>query len=170
MKSQRFVLVVSGMLAAALCVGALGCASNQEESSKQGDQQQSEQPSAPESATSEPESAKPAETKTPTSTEASASDEESQIEALIAKAKADDPYVADEVCLSCHGGTYEAVAQLTWDYGDSNPHGGTHGMGGMSCGQCHEKGNQKPTEDQNMCFDCHAWPREDESYLEFMDL
>ena len=39
----------------------------------------------------------------------------------IVNASPTDPYVSDEVCLSCHGGTYEAVAQLTDAYGDSNP-------------------------------------------------
>ena len=31
------------------------------------------------------------------------------LDEAIANAQPDDPYVADEVCLSCHGGTYEAV-------------------------------------------------------------
>ena len=31
-------------------------------------------------------------------------------------------YVSDEQCLSCHGGSYEALAEKTADYGDSNPH------------------------------------------------
>ena len=44
-----------------------------------------------------------------------------------------DPYVSNEVCLSCHGGTYEALAQITDSLGDSNPHAGTHGNSGLSC-------------------------------------
>ena len=31
-----------------------------------------------------------------------------------------DPYVSNEVCLSCHGGTYEALAQITDSLGDSS--------------------------------------------------
>ena len=95
---------------------------------------------------------------------------EFNLEEAIANAQPGDPFVADEVCLSCHGGTYEAIAQLTDHYGDSNPHGGTHGVGGMTCGQCHVDGQTVPTAEDNMCLDCHAWPREDESYIEYMDL
>lgn len=92
------------------------------------------------------------------------------IEEAIEQAEATDPYVADEVCLSCHGGTYQAVEQLTIDLKDSNPHGGTHGNGGMSCNGCHVSGQMKPTDDQNICLDCHIWPRDEQSYIEDMDL
>lgn len=30
-------------------------------------------------------------------------------------------YVSDEQCLSCHGGSFEALAETTADYGLSNP-------------------------------------------------
>lgn len=100
-----------------------------------------------------------------TTTEASV-----DLEKAIADAKAEDPYVADEVCLSCHGGTYEALAELTDDLGDSNPHAGTHGSGGISCNLCHTDGQTVPTDETNECLDCHDWPREDESYIEYMDL
>ena len=47
-------------------------------------------------------------------------------------------YVSDEQCLSCHGGSYEALAETTADYGLSNPHGSIHG-GPVSCVNCHTK-------------------------------
>lgn len=106
----------------------------------------------------------------PDSAEQASGQDALDLEEAIANANPEDPYVADEVCLSCHGKTYEALEDLTDEYGDSNPHGGTHGVGGMSCGQCHTDGQTKPTEDTNMCLNCHAWPRDDESYLEYMDL
>ena len=31
-------------------------------------------------------------------------------------------YVSDEQCLSCHGGSYEALAETTSSYEQSNPH------------------------------------------------
>lgn len=99
-----------------------------------------------------------------------ASSEDPALEDLIANASPDDPYVADEVCLSCHGGTYEAVAELTDEYGDSNPHAGAHGNGTMSCGSCHTDGKSKPTDENNYCLNCHNWPREEQAYVEYMDL
>jgi len=72
-----------------------------------------------------------------------------------------DPYVSDEACLSCHGGSYEAVAELTADYGDSNPHDSVHG-GYLSCNVCHSKGSEVT---QNECMTCHDWPRDMQSTL-----
>ena len=92
------------------------------------------------------------------------------LEEAIAKAQPDDPYVADEVCLNCHGGTYEAIAGLTDAYGDSNPHAGAHGNGTMACNTCHVDGKTKPTDESNYCLTCHDWPREEQAYLEYMDL
>lgn len=43
---------------------------------------------------------------------------------------------ADEECLGCHGGTREAVADLTADLGEWNPHRSIHG-GYNSCHNCH---------------------------------
>lgn len=74
----------------------------------------------------------------------------------------DDPYVSDEGCLECHGGTYEAVAERTADYGDSNPHNSVHG-GYLSCDNCHARGHEIPEEFQ--CTECHSWPREEQSVL-----
>ncbi len=101
---------------------------------------------------------------------ASAASEDSSLENLVANAKPDDPFVSDDICLSCHGGTYEAVAELTDAYGDSNPHAGAHGNGTMSCGTCHENGSEKPTDENNYCLNCHNWPREEQAYIEYMDL
>lgn len=71
----------------------------------------------------------------------------------------DDPYVSDEVCMSCHGGSYEAIAKLTESYGDQNPHNAIHGAPN-SCDNCHDKGGEVS---HNMCDNCHAWPRPAES-------
>ncbi|WP_278980384.1 cytochrome c3 family protein [Adlercreutzia equolifaciens] len=80
----------------------------------------------------------------------------------ISQLAQDDPYVSDEGCLQCHGGTYEAVAQLTAAYGDSNPHDSVHG-GYLTCDNCHAKGNEIPEE--HYCTECHDWPREEQSVL-----
>ena len=71
----------------------------------------------------------------------------------------DDAYVSDEVCMSCHGGSYDAIAKLTESYGDQNPHNAIHG-GPNSCDNCHDKGGEVS---HNMCDNCHAWPRPAES-------
>lgn len=65
----------------------------------------------------------------------------------------------DEGCLSCHE-SYDAVAEKTAHYGDSNPHDSIHGRMG-SCQNCHE-GDKVVNEDQQ-CLSCHAWPREEQS-------
>lgn len=65
----------------------------------------------------------------------------------------------DEGCLSCHE-SYDAVAEKTAHYGDSNPHDSIHGRYG-SCQNCHE-GDKVVNEDQK-CLSCHAWPREEQS-------
>ena len=74
----------------------------------------------------------------------------------------DDPYVSDEICMSCHGGSREAIVALTADYSDSNPHLSIH-TEQYSCGDCHVNGSQKPTAEQNKCTTCHAWPRDIDS-------
>ena len=65
----------------------------------------------------------------------------------------------DEGCLSCHE-SYDAVAEKTAEYGDSNPHNSIHGRLG-SCENCHS-GDKVVNEDQK-CLSCHAWPREEQS-------
>ena len=69
------------------------------------------------------------------------------------------PYISDENCMSCHGGTYEAIAALTAQYGDSNPHDPTHG-GYFACNVCHEQDRELT---YNWCEDCHNWPRLEQS-------
>lgn len=91
------------------------------------------------------------------------------IEAAIASAQPDDPYVCDEVCLSCHGGSYAALAETTDAYGDSNPHAGTHGWGGASCNYCHVQGGEVPTPENNKCLDCHDWPRPEQTLIKYLD-
>lgn len=70
-------------------------------------------------------------------------------------------YVSDEQCMSCHGGSYEAVAELTSDLGDWNPHNSMHG-GYNSCVNCHEKDKEITF---NYCENCHVYaPDEDPLY------
>ncbi|CAK7021959.1 MAG: hypothetical protein PEGG_00902 [Paraeggerthella hongkongensis] len=63
-------------------------------------------------------------------------------------------YVSDEQCLSCHGGSYEALAETTSSYGASNPHDSIHG-GYNSCVNCHAKDKEVT---DNQCLHCHDWP------------
>ncbi len=68
-------------------------------------------------------------------------------------------FVSDEQCLSCHGGTYEALAEKTAQYGESNPHNSIHG-GYNSCVNCHVR--DKEISD-NQCMKCHDWPHNPEA-------
>lgn len=63
-------------------------------------------------------------------------------------------YQSDEQCLSCHGGSYEALAETTADYGLSNPHNSIHG-GYNSCVNCHARDKEVT---DNQCDNCHVWP------------
>ena len=59
-------------------------------------------------------------------------------------------YVDSEKCLSCHGGSWEALDQKTAHLGDYNPHDCIHGN--MTyCGECH-KGH---VEQVDICGQCH---------------
>lgn len=71
----------------------------------------------------------------------------------------DGLYVSDEQCLSCHGGSYEALAVTTADCGLSNPHDSIHG-GPASCVNCHAKDKEVT---DNQCDNCHAWPHNPET-------
>lgn len=71
----------------------------------------------------------------------------------------DGMYESDEQCLSCHGGSYEALAATTADYGLSNPHDSIHG-GPVSCVNCHAKDKEVT---DNQCDNCHAWPHNPET-------
>lgn len=68
-------------------------------------------------------------------------------------------YVSDEQCLSCHGGSYEALASTTADYGLSNPHDSIHG-GYNSCVNCHARDKEVT---DNQCDNCHTWPHNPET-------
>lgn len=68
-------------------------------------------------------------------------------------------YQSDEQCLSCHGGSYEALASTTADYGLSNPHNSIHG-GYNSCVNCHAKDKEIT---DNKCDNCHTWPHNPET-------
>ena len=72
------------------------------------------------------------------------------------------PYVSDEACLACHGGSYEAHAEQTADLGQWNPHASIHG-GYNSCDNCHEKGQEVT---RNWCANCHAYSAEESDYHE----
>ncbi|WP_139650645.1 cytochrome c3 family protein [Raoultibacter phocaeensis] len=71
-------------------------------------------------------------------------------------------YVSDEACLACHGGSYEAHAAETADYGQWNPHASIHG-GYSSCDNCHEKGQELT---KNWCANCHPYSAEGSSYYQ----
>lgn len=77
------------------------------------------------------------------------------------EASADGMYVSDEQCLSCHGGSYEALASTTADYGLSNPHDSIHG-GPNSCVNCHARDKEIT---DNQCTHCHDWPHNPTSGL-----
>lgn len=72
------------------------------------------------------------------------------------------PYVSDEACLACHGGSYEAHAASTEQYGQWNPHASIHG-GYNSCDNCHEKGQEVT---RNWCSNCHTYSAEGSEYHE----
>ena len=72
------------------------------------------------------------------------------------------PYVSDEACLACHGGSYEAHAAQTADLDQWNPHASIHG-GYNSCDNCHEKGQEVT---RNWCANCHAYSAEESDYHE----
>ena len=72
------------------------------------------------------------------------------------------PYVSDEACLACHGGSYEANAANTEKYGEWNPHSSIHG-GYNSCDNCHEVGQEVT---RNWCSNCHTYSAEGSEYHE----
>ncbi|MEC4271897.1 cytochrome c3 family protein [Adlercreutzia sp. R25] len=72
------------------------------------------------------------------------------------------PYVSDEACLACHGGSYEAHAEQTADLGQWNPHASIHG-GYNSCDNCHERGQEVT---RNWCSNCHTYSAEGSEYHE----
>ena len=72
------------------------------------------------------------------------------------------PYVSDEACLACHGGSYEAHAAQTADLDQWNPHASIHG-GYNSCDNCHEKGQEVT---RNWCANCHTYSAEGSDYHE----
>lgn len=72
------------------------------------------------------------------------------------------PYVSDEACLACHGGSYEAHAENSAEYGQWNPHASIHG-GYNSCDNCHENGQEIT---KNWCANCHTYSAEGSSYYQ----
>jgi hypothetical protein len=62
-------------------------------------------------------------------------------------------YVSDQQCLSCHGGSYAALAQTTASLGDWNPHDSVHG-GYNSCQNCHAADTEIT---DNECDNCHEY-------------
>lgn len=59
-------------------------------------------------------------------------------------------YMDSETCLSCHGGSWEALAKTTSDLGDYNPHDSIHGTI-ENCNECH-KGHSGQVD---LCSECH---------------
>lgn len=72
-----------------------------------------------------------------------------------------DPNGFDAQYLETYG-SYEDIAALTADYGDSNPHLSTHG-GYASCQSCHDE--VPAVKEVNACNTCHDWPRVEQSAL-----
>ena len=146
MKRNKLILaVVCLAMAFALC--ALGCAnkaSNEAAEAPADEQVAAEAEAEAEAPADAAEAEAPAEVAAP----------DNQI--VAEGATATDPYVNDATCMSCHGGSYEAVAALLEDYGDSNPHNSIHG-GYEPCSTCHEKGSEVT---ENRCLYCHDWPRD----------
>lgn len=67
----------------------------------------------------------------------------------------------DQNCLSCHE-SYEAVAEKTAHYGDSNPHNSVHGSY-ETCENCHAA--DKVVNEDHKCLSCHDWPRQEDGHL-----
>ena len=86
----------------------------------------------------------------------------SQAETSADAADPTAPYTSDEACLACHGGSYEAHAQETAQYGEWNPHASIHG-GYNSCYNCHERGQELT---RNWCSNCHTYSAEGSTYYE----
>lgn len=62
---------------------------------------------------------------------------------------ADRYYVDNDTCLSCHGDSYDALAEQTASLGDYNPHNSPHGQ--LNCNECH-KGHAQQVD---TCGQCH---------------
>ena len=62
---------------------------------------------------------------------------------------ADRYYVDNDTCLSCHGDSYEALAEQTADLEPYNPHDSPHGQ--LNCNECH-KGHAQQVD---TCGQCH---------------
>ena len=134
-------VVASALLAVALCMGLAACSSNAPAADKGAE--------AP-------------------ATEADADTDAAQDAAATAPVAAEsaNPPAAngfggpipefDQGCLSCHE-SYEAVAEQTAHYGDSNPHNSVHGSY-ETCENCHAA--DKVVNEILMCLSCHDWPRQ----------
>lgn len=59
-------------------------------------------------------------------------------------------YMDNQVCLDCHGGTWEELAKSTADLGEYNPHDSLHGTI-ENCNECH-KGHSSQVD---LCGECH---------------
>ena len=59
-------------------------------------------------------------------------------------------YVDNDKCLSCHGGSWEALAEKTAKLAPYNPHDSIHGNASY-CGECH-KGHVAQVD---ICGECH---------------
>lgn len=58
-------------------------------------------------------------------------------------------YTDNDTCLTCHGDTYDSLAEKTASLGEYNPHNSPHGQ--LNCNECH-KGH---SEQVNTCGECH---------------
>ena len=153
-------VVATALLAVALCMGLAACSSNAPAADKG-----SEAPATEAQADQAADSADKA---------ANSADADAAKDAAAtspAAAESANPPAAngfggpipefDQGCLSCHE-SYEAVAEATAHYGDSNPHNSVHGSY-ETCENCHA--GDKVVNEDHKCLSCHAWPRQENGQL-----
>ena len=152
-------VVASALLAVALCMGLAACSSNAPAADKGAE--------APATEAQAGQSAEGADA----ATSADADAAKDAAAATSAAAESANPPAAngfggpipefDQGCLSCHE-SYEAVAEQTAHYGDSNPHNSVHGSY-ETCENCHAA--DKVVNEDHKCLSCHDWPRQEDGHL-----
>lgn len=154
-------VVASALLAVALCMGLAACSSNAPAADKGSE--------APATEAQADQAADGAVTDAAAGADADASKDAAPT--APAAAESANPPAAngfggpipefDQGCLSCHE-SYEAVAEQTAHYGDSNPHNSVHGSY-ETCENCHA--GDKVVNEDHKCLSCHDWPRQEDGHL-----
>lgn len=151
-------VVATALLAVALCMGLVACSSNAPAADKPADKPAAEA-TADQKAETPAKDAKDADAAT---TPAAANPETAESANPPAANGFGGPIPEfDQNCLSCHE-SYEAVAEKTAHYGDSNPHNSVHGSY-ETCENCHA--GDKVVNEDHKCLSCHAWPRQEDGHL-----